>query len=151
VGLVISGANLATLTDAVIPLANAASGPTAVAVLEVLGDFPYTFVFGSSASVPIWSCDAALPPTGQAIELDIRILLSGTYTSIYATRPSIGLSTNSSRGVSGGTFSSAFIAGTGGFTALTILQGASVRFQCTQFSTTGGGGLKVQLPGRRAS
>jgi hypothetical protein len=148
-GLIIVSNLLAALSDPVIALASPTAGPTAPAVLEVFGDFAYNFIFSSSTAVPVWSCDIGAPATGAAIQLDIRISLSGTYTSIFSTLPTIAVGANTSRGATGGTFSTAFINGTGGFTALTIPQGASVRFQCTQASTGGGAGLKCQLIGRR--
>lgn len=150
-GLIILSNILAALSDPVIALASPTVGPTAVAVLEVFGDFAYTFTFSSSTTVPVWSCDIGSLITGAALQLDIRISLSGTYTSIFSTLPTIAVGSNTSRGTTGGTFSTAFINGTGGFTALTIPQGASVRFQCTQVPAGGGAGLKCQLIGRRAS
>jgi hypothetical protein len=148
-GLTIISNLLAALSDPVIALSSPTAGITAAAVLEVFGDFAYTFVFSSSTAVPVWSCDIGSLITGAALQLDIRISLSGTYTSIFSTLPTIAVGANTSRGSTGGTFSTAFTNGTGGFTALTIPQGASVRFQCTQASTGGGAGLKCQLPGRR--
>jgi hypothetical protein len=151
-GLAFSGTNLATLVDPVIGLSSATAGPTAAGILRVIGDFPYDLVFTSSTAVPVFFCDVASLAAGSAIELDIRISLSGAYTSIYTTRPTISVGANTSRNVSGGTFSTAFIQGTGGFTALTIPAGASVRIQCTQFPSGGGGaGLTARISGRRAS
>jgi hypothetical protein len=151
-GLAFDGTKLATLVDPIIGLTTVAAGPRAAGVLGVIGDFPYSLVFTSSTAVPVFFCDKASPAVTTAIELDIRIWLSGVYTSIYSTRPSISVGANTSRNVSGGAFSTAFIDGTGGFTALTIPAGASVRIECTQFPSGGGGaGLRAQLSGRRAS
>lgn len=149
-GLAIISDALAALSDPVIALSSPTAGPTSTGVLEVYGDFPYNFVFISSTSVPVWSCDIGSLVTGVAIQLDVRISISGVYTSIYSTLPTIAVGANTSRGATGGTFSTPFINGTSGFTALTIPQGASVRFQCTQAPTGGGAGLKCQLLGRRS-
>lgn len=151
IGLAFNGANLATLADPVIGITLAPPSPTAPGS-RVIGDWPYDFVLLSSTAVPVFFCDVASPAAGNAIELDISISLNGTYTTIYATRPTIAVGANTSRNVSGGTFSTAFISGTGGFTALTIPTGASVRIQCTQIPSGGGGaGLSARMSGRRAS
>lgn len=151
-GLAFAGTNLATLVDPVIGLKSATAGPTAVEVLRVIGDFPYSLTFASATAVPVFFCDKASPAVTSSIQLDIRIWLSGVYTTIYSTLPTISAGASTSRNVSGGVFSTAFVNGTGGFTALTIPAGASVRIQCTQFPSGGGGAaLAAQLSGRRAS
>jgi hypothetical protein len=153
VGLVISGGSLATLANPVIGLTGATAGPTANGTLRIVSNFPYDLIMtNTAATLPVLSCNRLAPPVGGSVQVDIRINLSGTLTSIYSTVPSIAVGSGTSKNASGGTLSTAFVNGTGGFTALTIPAAADVHFVCTQIPPGGGAAaLQFTLSGRRGS
>jgi hypothetical protein len=141
-GLAITGPNLATLADLVIPLSDETSALTAsVSVAKVT--IPYWPRATVITDLPIWAVVTA--PTGAALQFDIQV----NGTSIYlpasgGTYPTIPAgSTNST--ASAGTFTTAFAA------SPTIAVGSSVAFFVRQI---GGGvagiNLKVALATRRA-
>jgi hypothetical protein len=140
--LAITGPNLATLADLIIPLSDETSALTAsVSVAKVT--IPYWPRATAITDLPIWAVVTA--PTGAALQFDIQV----NGTSIYlpangGTYPTIAAgSTNST--ASAGAFTTAFAA------SPTIAVGSSVAFFVRQVgSSVAGINLKVVLATRRA-
>jgi hypothetical protein len=137
-GLAISGTNLATLADLIIPLSGETSGST-VSTLATIPYWPRTTVL---TDVPIWA--VATAPTGAAMQFDIKVGGTSIFT---ATLPTIatGVTNSTASGSIAGTFSSAFTSA-----GSSIAAGSVVTFHLTQQATSGGVGLKVAMPTRRA-
>ena len=141
-GLAISGANLATLSDLVIPLSDETTALTASSTVAKL-----TIPYWPRATVitDSWIWAVATAPTGAALQFDIQV----NGTSIYlpasgGTYPTIAASSTNSTS-SAGAFTTAFAA------APTIAAGSSVSFFVRQIgSTVAGAGLKVIAQTRRA-
>ena len=141
-GLAISGANLATLSDLVIPLSDETTALTASSTVAKL-----TIPYWPRATVitDSWIWAVATAPTGASLQFDIQV----NGTSIYlpasgGTYPTIAASSANSTS-SAGAFTTAFAA------APTIAAGSSVSFFIRQIgSTVAGAGLKVIAQTRRA-
>jgi hypothetical protein len=136
--LVIDGTTLRALSTAVIPLTAEAANLTQATLLTI----PYWPEARVMTALPVWMLNTAA--TGSAAQFDIRV--GGV--SIFATLPTIDATeASSATAATAAVFSSAFISG-----GQQIAQGASVTFHCTQVgATVAGAGLKVAIPGRRAS
>jgi len=141
-GLAITGPNLATLADLVIPLSDETSALTAsVSVAKVT--IPYWPRATVITDLPIWA--VATAPTGAAIQLDAQV----NGTSIYlpasgGTYPTIAAGSKNST-ASAGAFTTAFAA------SPMIAVGSVVTFFVRQVGITiAGAGLKVALLTRRA-
>jgi hypothetical protein len=138
VGLVLSGANLATLSDVYIDLSDGSTPLThSTTVAKKLTQYLLTAM--ALTGLPVFAVVTA--PTGAALQFDIKV----NGTSIYATLPTIAAgSTNST--ASPGTFASAFVTA-----GQVIATGSVIAYFVTQVgSTVAGAGLLVILPTRRA-
>lgn len=141
-GLAISGGNLATLSDLVIPLSDETTALTASSTVAKV-TIPYWPRPTVITDPWIWA--VATAPTGASLQFDIQV----NGTSIYlpasgGTYPTIAASSTNSTS-SAGAFTTPFAA------APTIAAGSSVSFFVRQIgSTVAGAGLKVIAQTRRA-
>jgi hypothetical protein len=138
-GLAISGTNLATLADLVIPLSDETTDLTASPTVPKV-TIPYWPRATVLTDLPIWA--VATAPTGvNGLQFDIKV--SGT--SIFTTLPTIAAGSLNST-ASAGLFSTTFTSG-----GSSIAASVKVEFFVTQVGATiKGAGLKVALLTRRA-
>ena len=137
-GLTVSGSNLTTLSDLIIPVTDEISTITAsTSVAKVT--IPYWPRATVLTDLLVWAVGTA--PTGASMQFDWKV--GGT--SIYSTLPTISAgSTNSTS--SAGTYSTAFTSG-----GSTIALGSKVEIYVTQVGTGGGVCLKAMVPTRRGA
>ena len=142
IGLAISGTNLATLADLVIPLSDETTALTASSTVAkvTIPYWPRTTVITGP-----WIWATATAPTGAALQFDIQVGGASIYLPASGgTYPTIAAGATNST-ASAGVFTTAFAA------APTIAAGSSVAFFVRQVgSTVAGAGLKVIAQTRRA-